>query len=178
MVNLFKVTAFIAVLTTSFYLVSSIDPKILSERTLSVKLIVALMSGIFYTSFLTAPLSVVLFVILAATTNIYLLTIFGGMGAVLGDLLIIKFFRVIFKAFSFVTHTNSFKNLKKKLQQLHLDLLAHLLGMVIIISPFPDELGLVLLGASKLSYFKLAGLTFILNSVGILIILFTFRAVS
>lgn len=178
MINLFKIAAFLIVLIASFYLVSAQDIKVLSDQSLFTKLLLSFVSGVFYTSFLAAPLSVVLFVILAKTTSIYLIALFGGVGAVLGDLLIIKFIRIIFKTFSFVTHIGLFKNFKKKLQIYHLDLLSYVLGIIIIASPFPDELGLVLLGASKLSYFKLAILTLIFNSVGILIILLITRVVS
>lgn len=178
MINLLKISAFIIILVASFFWVSSVDAQVLSDQSLSFKLILAFISGLFYTSFLTAPLSVILFILLSGTTNIYLLTLFGGLGAVLGDLVIVKFFRMIFKAFSFVVHIDLFRNLKRKLHQLHLDLLAFLLGMVIVASPFPDELGLALLSISRLSYFRLALLTFILNSLGILIILYTTRMIS
>lgn len=178
MINLFKLFAFVVVLVLSFYLVSTINPKILSDQALFIKLIFASLSGLFYTSFLTAPLSVILFLLLSGTTNIYLLAIFGGLGAVLGDLVIVKFFRVIFKVFSFIKHINLFKKLKNRLHQLHLDLVAYLLGMVIIASPFPDELGLALLSVSKLSYFKLAILAFILNSLGIFVILYIAKMIS
>lgn len=178
MINLFKLFVFAVVLALSFYWISSINPQILSDQSLSFKLIMAFISGLFYTSFLTAPLSVVLFLLLSGTTNIYLLAIFGGLGAVLGDLVIVKFFRVIFKVFSFIKHINLFKKLKNRLHQLHLDLVAYLLGMVIIASPFPDELGLALLSVSRLSYFKLGLLTFILNSLGILVILYTAKMIS
>ncbi len=176
MKKLLKPAAFLAALILSFYIISSYDPKVLADQSLIIKLLLATLSGIFYTSFLTAPLAVILFVILAGTSNIYLITLFGGIGSVIGDLLILKFFRSIFRSFSFLRHIGSFKTVKKILKSLHLDLLGMLLGMIIIASPFPDELGLVLLGASSLSYFKLTVLTLTLNSIGILIILLTAKA--
>lgn len=178
MINLFKLFGFVVILVLSFYLVSVIDPKILSDQSLFFKLTLAFLSGLFYTSFLTSALSVVLFVVLAGTTNIYLITLFGGIGAVLGDLLIIKFFRTVFKTLSFVTHVGLFKSLKKRLQSYHLDVVAYFLGIIIIASPFPDELGLALLSVSRLSYFKLVLLTFILNSLGILAILYFVKIIS
>lgn len=178
MINFFKIIVFVIIGALSFYLISTQDIKILSDQSLVIKLALASLAGLFYTSFLAAPLSIVLFVVLASTTNIYLIALFAGFGAVLGDLMIVKFLRLIFRTFSFVVHINFFKNLKKKLQSYHLDLLSYVLGIIIVASPFPDELGLVLLGASKLSYFKLAVLTFILNSIGILIILYTTRVIS
>lgn len=157
----------------SFYLVSTQDAAVLADHSLTVKIILAFFGGIFYTSFLTAPLSVVLLVALGLTTNIYLVAVVGGLGAVIGDLIIVKFFRTIFKAFSPVKQIHNFKSLKKTLKAFHLDTAAFILGSVIVASPFPDELGLALLGASKLSYFQLSILTFILNGIGILVILFT-----
>ena len=47
-------------------------------------------------------------------------------------------------------------------------------GAVIIASPLPDEAGIALLGLSHISTSKLLVLTYILNSVGILILLFAF----
>ena len=41
---------------------------------------------------------------------------------------------------------------------------------IIIASPLPDELGLMLLGASKLTYRQIAILTYIFNTAGILVI--------
>lgn len=171
-----KLFLFIAVLIISFYLISLQELQLLSDHSLYIKIILGVLSGLFYTSFLSSPLSVVLFIILGKTTNIYLLTLFGGIGAVIGDLLIVKFFRLIFKSFSFISHLNLFKKFRLLLKKYHLDLIGFIIGIIIVISPFPDELGLALLGASKLSYFKLAILTLILNSIGIFIILYTTRA--
>lgn len=176
MKNIFKLVVFVAILAISFYLVNSQILASFGDQSFIIKLILAVLSGIFYTSFLTAPLAVVLFVILANTLNIYLITLFGGVGSVIGDLLILKFFRSIFRSFSFLKHLGTFKSIRKILKSLHLDIIGMVLGMIIIASPFPDELGLVLLGASSLSYFKLTVLTLILNSIGILIILLTTKA--
>lgn len=173
MMHFLKILVFLVVLVLSFYLITVSDVKALSDQTLFIKLALASLSGLFYTSFLAAPLSIVLIIVLSQTTNIYLIALFAGFGAVLGDLMIVKFFRSVFRTFSFVVHTHFFHRVKKKLQSCHLDLLAYVLGIIIVASPFPDELGLILLGASQLSYFKLAVLTFILNSIGILLVLYT-----
>ena len=102
--NFLKLLLFFIVLIISFYLINLQDLQLLSDQSLLFKIILAVISGLFYTSFLSAPLSVVLFIILAKNTNVYLLTIFGGIGAVLGDLLIVKSFRFIFRSFSFCIH--------------------------------------------------------------------------
>lgn len=169
--NFLKLITFIAILGVSVYILKTFDPSIVADQSTFSKLVLLTLSGIFYTSFLTAPLSVVLFMILGPTTNVYLAILLGGLGAVVGDLLIIKFFRNLFKTFSFVKYVGNFKTIKKISIKYHLNLVGIILGMILIASPFPDELGLVLLGISSLSYFKLALLTFLLNSIGILTIL-------
>ncbi|MBI2600041.1 hypothetical protein HYW43_03955 [Candidatus Daviesbacteria bacterium] len=170
--NIFlKIATFVLILGLSFYILKSLDPTILVMQSTLSKFTLLTLSGVFYASFLTAPLSVVLFIILGSTTNIYLVTILGGLGAALGDLLILKFFRSLFKTFSFIKHAQSFRKIKKISIKYHLNLVGIILGMLLVASPFPDELGLILLGISSLSYFKLAILTFVLNSLGILAIL-------
>lgn len=169
--NFLKVGFFMAILAISFYLISSQDVKLLADQTVIIKLVAAFMAGIFYTSFITAALSVVILIALGVNTNIYLVTVVAGMGAVVGDLIIVKFFRFLFRGISILTPHGFFKGLKKILKLYKLDILAWTVGSIIVASPFPDELGLILLGASKLSYFQLALLTFTLNSLGILMIL-------
>ncbi len=177
--NFLKLAVFVVIVLASFYLIRMQDVTAFADRSIAFKLSMSMLSGVFYTSFVFAPLSVVLFVILAKSTgSIFLIALMGGLGAVAGDLLIVKFFRTIFKAFSLVTHQDFFRKIKKGLRKYHLDLISMVVGMVIVASPFPDELGLILLGASSLSYFKLAILTFILNSAGILIILLSTRILT
>ncbi|MBI2601148.1 hypothetical protein HYW42_04285 [Candidatus Daviesbacteria bacterium] len=178
MLNFLKLFIFILIVIFSYFLIQSTDTSLLSDRSLFLKSLVALVSGVFYTSFLTSPLAVVILVVLGQTTNIFSVTLLAGIGAVAGDMLIVKSFRFIFRQLSFVSHSNSFNNLKKQFIKYHLDILSLIIGIVIVASPFPDELGLIMLGASKLSYFKLAILTFVVNSVGILIILTIVKGIS
>lgn len=143
-----------------------------------ISLLIAFLSGFFYTSFFTAPLSVLLLVSLDPNLNPYFLAVVAGLGAVLGDLIIIKILRIIFIPFSFLRHQNSVKAFKKQLEKYHLNLVSIFLGAVIVASPLPDELGLILLGVSNLSYLKLAVLTFLLNSTGLLIIILTIQTLK
>lgn len=62
------------------------------------------------------------------------------------------------------------QKINKLLQIFHLDFVTPFLGAVLIASPFPDELGLMMMGVSKLGYREIAILTYILNTAGILLI--------
>lgn len=138
--------------------------------------VTAFLSGLLYTSFFTAPLSILLLVSIDPNANPYFLAAVAGLGAVLGDLIIIKVLKIIFAPFSFLNHQNSVKAFKKQLEKYHLNIISVLLGAIIVASPLPDELGLILLGFSGLSYMKLAVLTFLLNGLGLLIIILGIQA--
>lgn len=165
-----KTFLFLVSLILAFYLARSDYFQLIIDQVLPFKLIGAVVAGVMYTSFLTAPLSVVALYLLSQKVDPILLGLVAGAGAMLGDLLIVQFFRKVFRGFSALRQTSLFEWIKKELRALHLDILAILLGAIIVASPLPDELGLILLGASNLSTPKLMTLTYILNTLGILTI--------
>lgn len=149
-----------------------------ADFALPFKALAALLAGMMYASFLAAPFSVLTFFLLGQEGNPYLLALIGGIGAALGDILIVKVFRGVFKSLSFLSSNIFFEKLSVLSQKLHFPLFAFLLGMVVIASPFPDEIGLLLLGATSLPYWKLALLTYTLNTFGILAILLSANLVK
>lgn len=168
---LFKTAVFIFSLSLAWWLVKSGFLADFVAVILPVKLLAEFTAGIFYTSFLTAPISFAMLIVLAGENNPVLTAVIAGFGAVLGDFLIVKFFREKFlsdmKVFSKqlpVERIGSF------LRKLRLDFLIPLTGAVIIASPIPDEIGLMMLGVTHLSYRQIAVLTYFLNTAGILII--------
>jgi hypothetical protein len=51
------------------------------------------------------------------------------------------------------------------------------IGAIIIISPFPDEIGVALMGLTRMNKLSFLVLTYILNSVGIFILALVARAI-
>lgn len=145
----------------------------LVEVLLPVKFIADILAGVFYTSFLTTPLSLAMLIVLAENNNPILLAVLGGLGAVLGDLIIVKLFKDrIFHDFSSILNNPLIKKTGIFLRKNKLDFLIQVTGVMIIASPFPDELGLMLLGATELKYKEIALLSYLLNTftLGILFI--------
>jgi len=141
------------------------------DTILPLKFVSEIVAGIFYTSFLTSPVSVAMLVILAKANNPVTTALLAGVGTVIGDLLIIKFFRSqISTDLNVVSKELHLQRINAFLKMLHIDFLIPLLGAVIVASPLPDELGLMMLGASKLNYRELAILSYTLNTAGILLI--------
>lgn len=138
------------------------------------KFLAEIVAGFLFTSFLTSPLSIAAFYVLSKDGNPFLIAFLGGLGAVLGDIIIVKIFRdSVFKDFQILSKDLKLQKIISFFHDSHFNHLAPLLGLVIIASPFPDELGLMLLGASKLTYTRLIILTYLLNTVGILLIILT-----
>jgi uncharacterized membrane protein YdjX (TVP38/TMEM64 family) len=139
----------------------------------SVGVIASFTSGIFFTSIFTiAPASLVL-VKIATFSNPVTVALFGALGAMVGDLLV----------FFFVKHTLAddlvrlIKRSKyqKIFHRLHFGVLRFVMpvvGGLIIASPLPDEIGLAILGVSKIKTIYLIPIALIMNFLGILGLVF------
>lgn len=140
------------------------------------KFIGSFIAGIFFISvFTVAPASVMLFNI-AQITPIWEVAILGGLGAVVGDFIIFRFIKNNF--------ADEVINLLKKTKIQKIAGIIHLsafrwlvpfIGALIIASPLPDELGLTMMGLSKVKTSTFVLISFILNSLGILALVFIIR---
>lgn len=157
---------FVAVLVA----VSDLAPNLLTA-TSEVKFLGSFIAGMFFTSiFTTAPATVVLFEISKAN-SILEVALLGGLGALVGDLVIFRFFKnSLAKDIGYLTRTPGIKRLAAIFKTKLFRYLIPFLGALIIASPLPDEIGLALMGFSKLKTRFFIPLSFVLNSLGILLI--------
>lgn len=132
--------------------------------------------GILFAFGFTAPFSVGLF-ILINPSNIWIAAIIGGLGALISDLLIFKFIKLSFKdEFKRLKNTKTMKSIGLLIQnslgeKIKVYLLYSLAGLIIA-SPLPDEIGVIMLaGMTKINFKVLVIISFILNTLGILVIL-------
>jgi hypothetical protein len=135
------------------------------------QIIGTILAGMFFISVFTVTPSAVVLAELSKSTSPLLVAIFGGIGALLGDLIIFIFIRdtLIEDLRGIVGHIKS----KKFIQAFHfkpLKWLIPLLGAIIIASPLPDEIGIAMLGFSKMKKSVFIPMSFILNFLGILAI--------
>ncbi len=133
-------------------------------------------AGMFFSFGFTAPFAVGFFITLNPP-NIWIAGIIGGLGAMLSDLIIFKLIK-----FSFNDEFVSLKREKfsKKLKNIITKFLGkrrsvyliYLFAGILIASPLPDEAGIIMLaGITKIKPSVLAIVGFILNSIGIMILL-------
>ncbi len=129
-------------------------------------------AGIFFVStFTVAPAGVVLFK-LAQIYNPIFIALSAGVGAVLGDYLIFRFLKDnVFEEIKPVFMKLGGSYIQRLLSTPYFAWFAPVLGAIIIASPFPDEIGVGLMGISKLKNWQFLTISFLLNSLGILIII-------
>lgn len=168
---LLKTAIFILSLSFAWWLIKSGYLQGLVDTILPLRFVSEIIAGVLYTSFLTSPISVAMLIVLAQENNPVITALLAGLGAVIGDFIIVKLFRekVSSSLTAFVKHL-PMQTINWFFNRFRLGFLLPLLGAIIIASPLPDELGLMMLGVSKLKYREIALLSYILNTAGILLI--------
>ena len=138
---------------------------------------VLIVGTLFVSTFTVTPAAIVLFRLAGQFDPVWLALV-AGAGAMVGDLIIFNFLR-----------DKVYEELKPWFSGLNTSRAAHIfksrwlawtlpvLGAVIIASPLPDELGVALMGGSNLNRLQFMVLSYILNTVGIFIIIWLPRAV-
>lgn len=135
------------------------------------KIIGSFISGIFFTSaFTIAPASISLAEI-SKTMSPVLVAFWGAIGAVIGDMVIFLFVRDRFaEDIMEVIKISKAKKILSFFRKGFFRWLSPLLGAIIIASPLPDELGITLLGVSKIRSINLALISFTMNFIGVLLV--------
>jgi len=131
----------------------------------------SMFAGMFFVSIFTvAPAGVVLFEI--ATVNpIWQVALFGGIGALIGDFIIFRFIKdSISEDIHWLMQKTEQERLGSILQLQLFKWLIPFIGALIIASPLPDEIGLVMMGLSKMKTSVFILISFTLNFLGIMLI--------
>ncbi len=136
----------------------------------------AFITGIFFVStFTVAPAAVVLYH-LADSLHPIEVALLAGLGAMVGDYIIFRFmkdrvFDELQPLFSKINHPYLRTLFKTPLFAWTLPVI----GAAIIASPLPDEIGVSMLGLSKIRRWQFFVVTFLLNAAGIFIVVVVAR---
>lgn len=136
----------------------------------SLRYVGAVIGGALFVCTFTVSLGAIILFELAKHTSPLEIGFFAAMGAVFTDFVVFHYVK---------------DNLVEEVKELYTDLSGHhfkvvvhskffswflpVLGALIMASPFPDEIGVSLMGISKMSPIKFVILSFILNGIGIMI---------
>ena len=131
----------------------------------------AFFAGVFFVSIFTVAPALIVLYFLAETLNSYEVALFAGLGAVLGDYLIFRFLKDrVFEELKPIYNRLGGSFIKKIFQTPYFTWLMPIIGAGIITSPLPDEIGIGILGLGKVTKRKFLLISFLLNAIGILII--------
>jgi hypothetical protein len=170
--NLFRDLAIIAFsIIIAVVLVKTGILKNLIEGARDVKYFGSFFAGLFFTSiFTTVPATVTLGEI-AREGSLIWTALLGGLGAMIGDLLIFKFVKnSLADDISNLIQHSARKRFSAIFKLKFFRWFFAFLGAMIIASPLPDELGLAMMGFSKVKTSIFIPLSFFFNTLGILII--------
>lgn len=134
----------------------------------------AFIAGMLFVSTFTVATGVLILLVLAEQLSVWELGLIAGLGAVLGDLIIFRFIKD-----DLVEEVRPLYNqfggghISKLLHSRYFSWTLPVIGAVLIASPFPDEIGISLMGLSKIRTYQFIALSFCLNTVGIMLVVST-----
>lgn len=139
----------------------------------------ALITGIFFVSIFTVAPAVAVLYHLAQILNPWGIAIMAGLGAMIGDYIIFRFIRDrIFDELKPLFNKFGGALIKKLFFTPYFSWLLPILGAAVIASPIPDEVGVSMMGASKIKGWQFILITFALNAIGIFLIVTLARSMS
>lgn len=136
-------------------------------------------AGLFFTSIFTTAPAIATLGEIARHNSIITAALFGALGAVIGDLIILRFIRDRFSehVVELVSHRTIWRRMRTLFKLKLFRWASFFVGGLIIASPLPDELGISILGFSKIKTSWFIPLSFLFNFIGIVLIGLAARAI-
>lgn len=131
-----------------------------------------ILTGAFFTSIFTTVPSIVLLGTFSETISLPVLALLAGFGAMIGDYVIFRFVRDrMVKDFEYLFTISRRERLSTIFKNNIFKFFLPFIGALVIASPLPDELGVAMLGTSKIGDRIFFPLVFAANSIGIFIVI-------
>jgi hypothetical protein len=135
-------------------------------------IIASFVAGIFFTSAFTLAPSSIALVHIAESAPLPGIAFWGGLGAMCGDLILFLFIRDRFADdLMKAMRPSTIKHIMRSFHFGFLKWLSPIIGALIIASPLPDEFGITLLGMSKVRLAVLLPVAFVMNMLGIYLLI-------
>lgn len=131
----------------------------------------AFFAGIFFVMSFTVIPSAAVLLTLSESMHPLVLSFFAGAGGVCGDYLLMRYLRTETDELLQQVHERNHFSIERVLKSRLLHWLGPVIGALVIASPFPDELGITLLGITKLETKKFILLTFVLDVLAVFLII-------
>lgn len=132
----------------------------------------AFLVGMFFVFTFTITPATIVLLNYAQTHDPVIVALLAGMGGVVGDFVILKVLRDnVFSEIRPLFMKIGGNHLVRLLHTRYFSWLTPIVGAIIVMSPFPDEIGIGLMGVSHLKNWQFALLSFALGSIGIFLII-------
>lgn len=133
----------------------------------------AFLAGMLFASTFTVTVGGLILLALTQVLPLVVIVFLGGLGALFADILIFFFVRRQIENEIAPIYEHFFKHshLKKILHTRYFSWTLPVLGVFIIASPLPDELGVSLLGLSAMNITEFSAISFLSHTLGILSII-------
>lgn len=129
-------------------------------------------TGMFFVSVFAAAPATVILLLFAETHPLWQIAVVAGLGTVIGDsILLVLLSKGIDETLAIFPKETGVERSIKLLRHTKYRFLMSVAGALVLATPLPDELGLMLMGISKIKSFPFAILTFVLNTIGIYFLL-------
>ncbi len=129
------------------------------------------LAGIFFVSVFTAAPSAVVLFEMARSGSPFEIAVFGGLGALVGDMVIFQFVKnSLSEDIEWFMKRSRGERLVAIFRFKLFRWLVPFMGALIVASPLPDEIGIAMMGLSKMKTALFVPISFSLNTLGILII--------
>jgi len=142
------------------------------------EVLASFVAGLFFTSMFTTAPAMVALGELAQHAPMWVVVGAGAIGATISDYLIFWFFSSQLKTHAASINSGRMRFIRKALRHSRLRFVMALLGALVIASPLPDELGLLLLGVSSANRWTVAAISFASNAFGIAVVCLAARALA
>lgn len=143
----------------------------LITSTQELRFIGSFIAGILFVSVFTAAPATVALGEIAQSNSAVMVAIIGGLGALVGDLIIFRFVRDrVSEDFSYLVKISKSERLVSVFKLKLFRWMVPFVGALIVASPLPDEIGVAMMGLSKIKTSMFILLSFLLNAAGILVI--------
>lgn len=132
----------------------------------------AFLAGFLFVSTFTIAEGAVILFILGQNLTAWEIGLIAGIGAVVGDMTIFRFIKndLTSELVLIYNHLDHKHHFAKLLHSKYFHWSLPVVGALIIASPLPDELGVTLMGISKMKTYKFIITSFVLNSIGIFLV--------
>lgn len=133
----------------------------------------AFVAGVLFVSTFTFATGAVILLALAERLSPIEIGIIAGLGAVSGDFVIFRFIKdnLTEEVKNIYDRIDGDHHIKRVLHTKYFSWTLPVIGAIIIAAPFPDEIGVSLMGISKMKTYQFLLISFILNAIGIFLVI-------